>query len=271
MAIKVEEKHDSPEITTGDNASATRRYTIKGTADEMAAKAALLAAVPDYYDNLVRRSREVSPVFVDILNPDVSIWDGVVRYGLRQREPETGHSEYSFDTGGGTQHITQSLATMGIYAAPGRIAPDFHGAIGVTKDSIEGVDITVPIHNFTETHYLPKVYVTGAYKINLFRLTGKVNNVTFRGLAAGEVLFLGASGSIRSEDDWEITFRFCGSPNRRNVQIGNITGIVKMGWDYMWVWYEDTEDAFAHVLVKAPVAVYVERVYEFGDFSVLGI
>jgi hypothetical protein len=45
---------------------------------------------------------------------------------------------------GGTQHITQSLATIQKYAAAGT-APDFGGAIGVTHDSVEGVDITVPM------------------------------------------------------------------------------------------------------------------------------
>ncbi len=39
----------------------------------------------------------------------------------------------------------------------------------------------------------------------------------------------------------------------------------------MWVRYEDSEDATAKALVKKPVAVYVEKVYEYGDFSGLGI
>ena len=42
--------------------------------------------------------------------------------------------------GGGTQHITQSIATIQKYAPPGKTAPDFKGAIGVTHDSVEGVD-----------------------------------------------------------------------------------------------------------------------------------
>ena len=49
---------------------------------------------------------------------------------------------FSFETSGGTQHITQSLGTVGAWAAPGLIPPNFHGAIGVGKDSIDGVDIT---------------------------------------------------------------------------------------------------------------------------------
>jgi hypothetical protein len=48
----------------------------------------------------------------------------------------------TWNTGGGTQHITQSLGTVGAWAAPGLVPPNFRGGIGVTKDGIEGVDIT---------------------------------------------------------------------------------------------------------------------------------
>lgn len=63
---------------------------------------------------------------------------------------------FSFDTGGGAQHITQSLANVARYAPPGQTAPNFKGAIGVTADSVEGVDITVPVYHFAETHYLDR-------------------------------------------------------------------------------------------------------------------
>ncbi len=39
----------------------------------------------------------------------------------------------------------------------------------------------------------------------------------------------------------------------------------------MWVRYADAEDAVAKAIIKKPVAVYVEKVYEEGDFSTLGI
>lgn len=42
-----------------------------------------------------------------------------------------------------------------------------------------------------------------------------------------------------------------------------------MGWEYMWVRYTDSEDA-AKAIVKKPVAVYVEQVYEYGDSCLLG-
>ena len=50
-----------------------------------------------------------------------------------------------------------------------------------------------------------------------------------------------------------------------------MTGIDKKGWEYLWVRYEDAEDAAANALVKKPTAAYVEKVYEEGDFAGLGI
>ena len=270
MPITVTEKFESRRSTTGDNPSAELGYTVRGTEDDLAARTAVEAASPTTYDNLPRQAVAVEPV-----GPEH--WDATVRYALDQASsapPQTGDSVFSFDTGGGTQHITQSKATVGIYAASGSTAPNFQGAIGVTADSVNGVDITVPVYQFSETHYLPASQVTTGYKGTLFNLTGKINNGSFRGFTAGELLFLGATGSRRGtgpDDDWEITFRFAASPNVTGLSVGPITGINKKGWEYLWVRYADAEDTGASTIVKRPVAAYVERVYDAGSFGGLGI
>ena len=79
----------------------------------------------------------------------------------------------------------------------------------------------------------------------------------------------GLPGSKRGTDDWEITYRFAASPNVTGLAVGPITGIAKKGWEYLWVRYADAEDE--HVLVKRPIAAYVEQVYELGNFAGLGI
>ncbi len=276
MSITVEEKFDSRELVTGASASAELLYIIRGTADDLAAKAALEAAAPGGYDGLERQSCHVEPVHIDAGNDAVCVWDGAASYAPygsaedEQPPPETGDSIYSFDTGGGTQHITQSIFTRAGYSVAGNLA-DFKGAIGVTHDSVEGVDITTPVYNFFETHYIPNSSVTEAYRYKLFLLTGKTNDANFRGMAAGEVLFLGASGSKRSAGDWEIAFRFAASPNRLNITVGGITDISKKGWEYMWVRYVDSEDAGSKTLIKVPQFVYIEVVYEDGNFPDLGI
>ncbi|HBO45788.1 MAG TPA: hypothetical protein DD670_18065 [Planctomycetaceae bacterium] len=263
MGVSVTEKFGSRQTSEGENPSIELRFTIAGSDDDIEVKTSLLAASPVFYDGLVRQSAQIEQI-------GPLLWDGSVRYGQRKR-PETGDSNFAFDTGGGTQHITQSLQTLGRYAPVGVTAPDFQGAIGATSESVEGVDVTVPVYNFSETHYIAAEMVSGAYKAALFALTGRVNAASFRGFAAGEVLFLGASGSKRGEEDWEITFRFAVSPGATGITVGPITGINKRGWDYLWVRYQDAEDAAAGALVKRPVAAYVERVYYDGDFSGLGI
>jgi hypothetical protein len=263
MAIVVEEKFDSGGIVRCDQGSATRLYIISGTEDDIAAADALVAFRPAMVDNLPAQTAEV-----EWLAPNY--WLGKVRYGVTQRQ--SGEEPlYSFDTGGGSQHITQSLFTVNRYAPAGKTAPNFEGAIGVDDNSVNGVDITVPVYSFTETHYFDDSFVTESYKGILFNLTGKVNSGSWRNYAGGEALFMGASGSKRGKGDWEISFKFAASPNKSNITIGSITGISKKGWEYLWVKYESDEDTAAKTLIKKPTAVYIEKVYEEASFASLGI
>lgn len=268
MPITLREKIDSRASETGQNPSVTLLYLLEGTSDDLSAKTLAWNSTPTMYDGLVRQSLGIEPEWVDTNALD-GRWLVTVRYGSSIEDPPTGDSTFSFDTGGGTQHITQSLQTIAKY--PAGTSPDFKGAIGVTHDNVEGVDITVPVYQFSETHYLADAVVTPAYRGTLFQITGKVNSGSFRGLAPGECLFLGASGSKRGQGDWEITFRFAGSPNVTGLTVGPIGGINKKGWEYMWVRYADSEDDDAKVLVKKPVAVYIEKVYESASFTGLGI
>jgi hypothetical protein len=253
------EKYDSREATVGvDSPSVDLQWMVLGTELDSEVRALVQATAPPTYAGLVLQSYHIA-------HQGGGVWEVTARYGKTEPK-ETGQSSYSFDTGGGNQKITQSLETVGRY---GEDPPDFQGAIGVSSDSVEGTDITVPVFNFTETHYIPAALVTGAYKTTLFYLTGRVNDAPFKGFARGEVLFLGASGSQRGTEDWEIAFKFAASPNATNLKVGDITGIEKKGWEYLWVRYADAEDE--NTLIKQPVAAYVERVYEYGNFALLGI
>jgi hypothetical protein len=265
MSIAVAEKVDSRRIVTGENASAELIYTVGGSDSDTAIKTAVEAAAPEEYEGLSRQTIDIEPVTVDTVNQR-GLWTATVRYGRMPLNQIGGTPIYNFETGGGTQHITQSLSTT---RYPSDTAPDFKGAIGVSGGSVQGVDITVPVYNWSETHRLSAATVTTAYRSTLFGLTGKVNDATWREFAAGEVLFLGASGSRRGEDEWEITFKFAASPKRSGIQVGDIGGIEKGGWEYLWVYYED--DISNNRLLKKPTAVFVEQVYYSGSFSSLGI
>lgn len=179
---------------------------------------------------------------------------------------------FAFDTGGGTMHRNQSIQTRSKFPND---APDYNGAIEVDNEgNVNGVDVTMPVLNFTETHTLPGSRVTTAYKKTVAALTGTVNSSSFRGFASGEVLFLGASGTKRSKKPnapWEITFRFAVSPNESQVKVGELKIANKYGWDYLWVRYADKVAENKKNVIKKPVAAYVEQVYPAGDFGNLGL
>jgi hypothetical protein len=189
----------------------------------------------------------------------------------------------SFDTGGGTQHITQAIGTPEERRFPDTgndAAPDQSGAIGVDGNSVQGVDIVVRALQWTETYDVPSVYVTTNYIKSLAELTGTVNNAAFRGFPADEVLFVGASGAQdwdeeKGDGPWNLSFKFVQSPNAGAgstlpaLTIGSISGIVKKGHEYLWVRYEDAVSSNA--LIKRPRAVYVNPVYRRKDFRGLGI
>ena len=246
-------------FTDGPNRVTELTVDIHDAANEAAARGALQLWAPATYDG-----RYLSEWTVK--EEGGNLWSGTLRYTL-----DASDDEFTFSTGGGTQRITQSLGTVSSYAPPGFTAPDFLGAIGVSEDRVEGTDIVVPTYQFSETHRFADTFVAAGFKSVLFALTGTINDATFKGLAAGECLFLGASGTKRGVDAWSITFNFAGSPNTASQTIGDITGISKNGWDYLWVRYADFVDSFAYSLVKRPIGVYVERVYQPADFSDLGI
>ena len=245
----------------GDRSQAEFQYIATGCADEAEVKALAVAGSPSSYGILFRKSIELA----ERLNNDT--WKVVVRYEpLDPSSEEEPEAVTSFDSTGGTQHITQAIATVGLYGPS--VSTLLGGAIGYDGENVSGVDITVPVWNWQETHYLTDAQLNApAY----YALTGQVNAAVFRGYAAGEVLFQGASGQKRGTGKWEITFKFAASPNKTGIVIGAISGIAKKGWEYLWVQYGDDVDVAAKVRIKKPVAVYVEKVYAEGDFATLGI
>jgi hypothetical protein len=264
-AITMFEAFPSRESTVGDKPSIDLNYIIIGSRDDTFVRAFLSASTPTVYGNLLRESLQLKEVAPEV-------WECTVRYGA-EKQPEKGDWKWEFDTTGGTQKITQSKENIHNYAPAGKTAPDFKGAIGVTDDSVEGCEIIVPQFKWTETHQLDAATVTWEYSQVLYDLTGKTNQATFRGFGAGQVLFHGSKGSqsAKNPELVEMTFSFAASRDAEGLVVGDITGIAKKAWEYLWVRYGTTDDYTAKKLVKRPSSVHIERVYDSGDFSTLGI
>lgn len=289
MAVTLIDLFDSNESVVGiNNPSIEKRYAAWGTLVDSEVATAVEAALPAFISNKAFQNYrmkhvgdgnwEITATYNKLEPRDTNVTsDGM---GGTVVDPEGEGSTYTFDTTGGTQKITQTLSTVEKKPDAGQVpglpeAPDCQGAIGVTGDSVEGTEITVPVFRWSESHYIGSSVITKPYRDKIARLTGKVNNATFRGYTHSEVLFLGASGSQRRTEDWQVSFHFAHSPTKTNISIGGIFTIAeKRGWEYLWIRYEDgvtTDGTGKKSLIKRPTAAYVEKVYEHGNFADLGI
>ena len=251
--------HDRTEgIGREDTATIPYLATTDAGESESAVLLAASVLIPAIYDGRLRSSI----VLTEQLTP--TQWRLAVRYDLYE-------SSWSFDTSGGTEHISHSLETIAAYgpAASDQLA----GAINYDGRQIHGLDVARPQYGFSETHYLSDFVITPAYKATVSLLTRSVNRFPWRGFNAGEVLFMGAQGGKRGSELWEVQYRFLANPNQTNLGIGDITGINKKGWEYLWIQCEDDvdEEADAPCMIRVPSAVYVERVFALADFALLGL
>jgi hypothetical protein len=296
MALTWVEDGDSRSATIyrlGKKSTATmqRSYKVFGTDDDVAVHADAnnrISTLEPYWQypgtsvNLRAESYSLSYL-------GDKAWQVTVNYEKMGADDDTQKDPLkrsrSFDTSGGTQHITQCQAigagaTLDFEKRFPENASNMSGAIGVDGDSVAGVDIVVPQLTWTENYDVPHAYVTSAYIKTVAGLTGTVNNNAFRTFATGEVLFMGCSGSHEWDEEkgfgpWSLSFKFVASPNAGAGQtmpamtIGNISGITKNGHEYLWVRYESKVDSDA--LLQHPKAVYVNKVYREANFSDLGI
>jgi len=275
MAAEIAERPNGITIAGAGSVNPTVEveYLITG-ADTLAEAMALLngaeSEVPLQFD-LFGSGNVLVPLAS--VNPDEvggGIWEAIARYNYT--DVTLSEMEYSFETGGGTQHITHSLATYD-YAPDGKTAPPSHGLIGATADGVEGVDIGVPEYRWAETHPTQVSIITDTWKGIVYNLTNTFNATTFRGFPSGTVQFLGMTGTIRGgESVAYLTVRFAASPTLENFTIGDspdqIVVPIKRGWDYLTIRSDRTAEG--NVLNQKPIAAYVHRVLEPGEFSNMG-
>jgi hypothetical protein len=254
VPAEISESYLSRPFTLGQNAGFELIWDISGTEDDVEVETILRANTPGAY-----RGRAIESVEADPLGGGK--WKGIARYSRLEND-----DELTFDTTGGTTKITQSLGTIGAYGIGGMTPPDFKGAIGVSEDRVEGVDINLPALSFSITKRFKDAIIVGGYVRTLLNLTARTNSMPFKGHDTGEVLFLGANGAKRGDEDWTINFKFAVSENQSGLTLGDITDIAKGGWEYLWCRYADFADTSSFALVKRPIAVYVERVYFPGNF-----
>lgn len=179
--------------------------------------------------------------------------------------------EFSFEVATESIKVLAALATVSQGAVSGRTAPNHGGLIGVTDEGVEGIEVPQAVFSFSEVHHFEAAAITGAYKIQLAKLVGKVNSTSFRGFAAGELLCTGVSGSIRGTDLWTLRYGWSALPNVSGLSIGPLSGITKRGWDYLEIHFEEEVDATNKVTLKKPYAYTVHQVIGYENYGLFGI
>lgn len=250
----------------------SRDYIILNASGEVEARTELAAAVSATLDGLVIDSADVDEVYDGIFDGTVT-WITQTRkdqQAEQQKEVDVETVVVSFDTTGGTAHVTRAESEI-VYSPPGETAPESNLTVGLTDDGIQGVDVPAPALSWTETWQIARDEVTWNYIRFLHDLTGALNDATFRGFDVAEVRFLGATAQPNGDDLFSFTFKFAASPSVEGITIGEISDVYKRGWDYLWVRYESSVDDAAKKMTKRPIGVYVSQVSKLGDFSAIGI
>ena len=185
-----------------------------------------------------------------------------------KKEPEAGDFSWSFDTTGGTRHVTHGIAHIQSYVPDGKTAVDHKGTIGGQRE--RGHRGRGCAQQELQVDRTPQLLLAGfgwTYAGIVDDLTGTVNNALFRCKAIGTVLFAGTGDpldqgladprpdvSLRVPSDW------------RRASVGDITGISKVGWQYLWVEYRKNNGGEGNRNDTVPVQVNVDQVLPSGNF-----
>lgn len=254
------------QFALGKSPRGQMKFRVSGADTAVLAYALVNAASPAMSAGMVKET-------VDVEELGGGHWDGIVQYGILERSE--GSVSWDFEIGTANLKITQALEHVATYGATDC---DHRGAIGVRKDgngqTLDGTDIYIPVFTWSETHCLPYSLVTDQAWLALCEATvAKINDAPFRVWDTGELLMLGISGAKRGEEPVPVTFRFASSRTKRNITVGSgddkIEAIDKEGWHYLWIEYQQKDNSTE--LVSRPKAVHVERVYDYAEFTALGL
>jgi hypothetical protein len=248
---------------------ATFHYQAQGIGEAALADAYARAMAPIAWDTWARDSLSVKHL-------GASLWavEVVYRPAGDEQTPEliTRNISWQFDHGTSTGKMYFALDEIAAYGPIGRPAPDKGGAMGLNESgSVEGVDVPICEQNWQETWEADSTYYDFAYMVMASNLKGCVNAAPFRGYEAGAVLFRGATGGKdkQTRDKRTVTYHFSAANKLEDATIGEIEGINKGPWEVLTVVWEPVRGANA--MGKRARAVYVDRVADYGDFSVFGI
>lgn len=216
--------------------------------------------------------------------------------GQEMSEINGGEWSFSFDGGGTTAIRSRSLATVGAYGQT-RTVPNARDA--TTQDNgglidhdwftgeTKGIEVPIPSLNINLTMQLPHSSITPTWINQVSDLVGCVNDRRVGAWNKGELLLLQPQGSQSSAGEVSVTYNFSLS-RKRTIAEREVYGANTLAGaahparvipeievpPHHAVWYLITHPLMVTATNKKqrfPVAAYVEQVYPYADFRILGI
>ena len=199
--------------------------------------------------------------------------------------------QYAFKIGGSSQQIRADRVLSGFYKDPAGASTDFPAyavldkgrPIGWDGRNVHGTSIWVPTVSWTESVEIPAAQFTFDYEDAVTRVAmAPLNNALFRGYPAYCVRFNGMNSNVSAQnpDFVAATYDFEFSPPADTsgdwlppIQIDDITGIIKLGWDQLDVHYPGPQCPVGATTMQPPKALFVltHVVYQNCDFAALKI
>ena len=253
-------------VTNKDGDTLTRHFLVKGTDDPVFAYDVLkFFAVPLRLNSIYGMS--LNQVSWKLISGSES-WQFTCEYDYT---PDVGEFTVQMDTTGGTIKQTESFQQW-TFPAPQETPRTFEYTVNVQDNKPEGVDRIIPALKLNIRARIPSASMGAPieYAKLVASVTGTVNRSPFLTFAAGELLFLGASGQIIGEN-LVLDYGFAASPNISNVTIGGVPNISKRGHDFLWFDYKVLKDEESGLQISKARAAYVAEVYTMSDFTVLQI
>lgn len=290
MAWNLVEDIDSPEFTVDPaNPRTVRRFTVSGgTQEDVQASAFFESEIAPFYFGLILQNYTQQ-------HQGNGVYRFVADYGSRQKlspaasSPPTGpgagsgpgggtggpaevkSAQFSFDTTGGSANIKSAIQTMNAFTPPGIDIPiDFEEQINVDDEGkAQGLDVTIPQMAFTVQRLL-RHPLASTFFDELFEKVGTINSDTVVIPQAGKVcvpgslLYMGASGSQRGREEWDVSLKFSYSAPIVNKPIGPILVTSARGWDYIWVKYKTIQatEGTVRPLIQIPIQATVVQVFK---------
>lgn len=257
----------------GPNGYAELVGIVVGAADEAEASVAADFELPLVYNGFPRQPLRIT-------EDEAGIFHVTAPYRLVAEQPyppvtvENDYWLYSLDSGEATVHVNHAFdGDEGAYTAIGEATPAFlSGAINVTPDGIQGVDVQTSDPVLIRRKVVPTDQVSWAWRKFVSAAGFRLNNAPWLAWETREVLYRKSTIVDRNNGETEITQEFKVGEFANVAPGPTFNSILKAPHDYFWTEFVERTATVGGVKKKTwvPVAIRVNRLYpdmSFGDLE----